>query len=106
MRRVPPGRPDDVELAEGITVYAVAEAVGARPALVERLVREGLLESVDDDSGEQLLPRRAVLRLRRLQRLRRDLRVNFAGASVIVDLVERILILHREVVELRRRVDD
>jgi hypothetical protein len=99
-------RATDFDLDDAITIAAVAEAVGAPPALVERLVRTGILEVVSRDPGEVLLSRRAVIRLRRMQRLRRDLRVNFAGASVIIDLVERILTLDREVAELRRRAGD
>jgi hypothetical protein len=39
-----------------------------------------------------------------MQRLRRDLRVNFAGASIILDLVGRIEELNRELAEMHRRV--
>jgi hypothetical protein len=37
-----------------------------------------------------------------MQRLRRDLGVNFAGAAVIIDLVGRIEELNRELAEMRR----
>jgi MerR-like DNA binding protein len=96
----------DFDLDDPVSVDAVADAVGARPALVAALVRSGLLETVGDETGEPLLPQRAVLRLRRMQRLRRDLGVNFAGADIILDLVERIEEMDRELAELRRWAGD
>jgi chaperone modulatory protein CbpM len=93
----------DCELDEPLTVEAVAEAVAAPASLVARLVRMGLIETVPCADGSTLLPTSAVPRLRRMQRLRRDLRVNFAGAAVILDLVERIEYLSRELAEMRRR---
>jgi hypothetical protein len=43
------------------------------------------------------------MQLRRMQRLRRDLRVNFTGAAIILDLVRRIEELNRELAEMRGR---
>lgn len=89
---------NDLELDEPLTFDAVAETVGARRSLVVRLVQEGLIETVagSEESNEPLVPRRVVIRLRRMQRLRRDLGVNFAGAAVILDLLGRIEQLNRE----------
>ena len=97
-------RVTDFDLDEPVTLDVVAEACGARPTLVARLVRLGVLESVRGDDDQTLVPRRTIIRLRRMQRLRRDLGVNFAGAGVILDLVERVHALDRELAELRRRV--
>jgi hypothetical protein len=38
-----------------------------------------------------------------MQRLRHDLGVNFSGAAIILDLVKRIELLNRELIEIRRR---
>ena len=56
-----------------------------------------------NETSEPLLPRRAVVQLRRMQRLRRDLGVNFSGAAVILDLVKRIEQLNAELIEMQRR---
>lgn len=93
----------DYDLDEPLTLDAVAEAVGARPSVLARLVREGVLEAIGDEFEEPLLQTRAVMRLRRMARLRRDLGVNFAGAAVIIELVDRIEQLNREVSELQQR---
>ena len=94
----------DFDLDEPMTFDVVAETVGASRTLVLRLAKQGLIETVDSGSDEPLLPRRAVFQLRRMQRLRRDLGVNFAGAAVILDLVGRIEQLNRELAEMHRRL--
>jgi hypothetical protein len=58
---------------------------------------------MESESSEPLLPSHVVVQLRRMQRLRRDLGVNFSGAAVILDLVKRIELLNRELIEIRRR---
>lgn len=93
----------DFDLDEPLTFDVVAATVGARRSLVVRLAKEGLIETVESGTDEPLLPRRAVVRLRRMQRLRRDLGVNFAGAAVILDLVGRIEALNRELAEMRHK---
>ena len=92
----------DFDLEEPLTFDVVAATVGARRSLVVRLVQQGLIETVDTGDEEPLLPRRAVVQIRRMQRLRRDLGVNFAGAAVILDLVGRIEQLNRELAERQR----
>jgi len=90
------------DLDELLTVDAVAETVGTRRSLVVRLAQQGLIETVESGADELLLPRYVVIQLRRMQRLRRDLGVNFAGAAVILDLVGRIEQLNRELAEMHR----
>jgi hypothetical protein len=93
----------DLDLDEPLSFEAVAQTVGTRRSLVVRLAQQGLIETVEDDSEEPRVPRRVVIRLRRMQRLRRDLGVNFAGAAVILDLVKRIEQLNRELAERQGR---
>jgi chaperone modulatory protein CbpM len=93
----------DFEMDEPLTFDAVAESVGARRSLVVRLARQGLLETLESGDAEPLLPRRTIVQLRRMQRLRRDLGVNFTGAAIILDLVKRMEQLSRELEESRRR---
>lgn len=96
----------DCELDEPLTLEAVADAVGTRPPLLARLIRLGVLDQVGDELDEPLLPTRAVISLRRMARLRRDLGVNFAGAAIILELVDRIEGLNHELAELRQRSQD
>ena len=97
---------NDFDLDEALTCEVVAETVGARRSLVIRLARQGLLETLESTADEPLLSRRAVVQLRRMQRLRRDLGVNFSGAAIILDLVGRIEQLNRELHEMQRRINE
>jgi len=94
----------DPDLDEPLTFEVVAEACGTRASLVMRLAERGLIETVTSAADEPLVPRRVVIQLRRMQRLRRDLGVNFAGAAVILDLVGRIEQLNRELSEMQQRL--
>lgn len=94
---------DDFGFDEPLTCEMVAQCVGARQSLVVRLARLGLIDTIDREAeAEPLLPQHVVVQLRRMQRLRRDLRVNFAGAAIILDLVGRIGQLNRELDEMHR----
>ena len=95
---------NDFELDDPLTFEMVADIVGARQSLVVRLAQQGLIDTVESASGEQFVPRRTVIRLRRMQRLRRDLGVNFAGAAVILDLVNRLNEMNRELARLHQLV--
>ena len=96
---------NDIDLDEPLSCAVVAETVGARRSLVVRLAQQGLIETVEGETDEPLVPRRVVVPLRRMQRLRRDLGVNFAGAAVILDLVGRIEQMSRQLAEMQRRVE-
>jgi hypothetical protein len=96
----------DFDLDEPLSCETIAEIVGARSSLVIRLARQGLLETVRIEGGEPLLPRRTVIQLRRMQRLRRDLGVNFTGAAVILDLMSRIERQNRQLQEMRDRFSE
>ena len=99
-------RMSDFDLDEALTFEVVAETVGTRRSLVARLAQQGLIETLESETGELLLPRRAVVQMRRMQRLRRDLGVNFAGAAVILELVGRIEQLNRELAVMDRRFNE
>lgn len=91
----------EIHLDEPLTPEKIAETVGVRVELVILLVEHGLLETVDDQMEETiLLPRHTVVRLRKMQRLRRDLKVNFAGAGVILEMVEKMELMRKEMAEM------
>jgi hypothetical protein len=96
----------DFDMDEPVTCDVIAETLGARRSLIVRLARQGLIETIESETTEPLLPRRAVVQLRRMQRLRRDLGVNFSGAAIILDLVRRIEQLNGELLEMHRRLGE
>jgi hypothetical protein len=71
----------------------LATMAGIRPSTVARLVRLGVLEPVGADPDR--FTAATALRLRRMLRLHDDLGVNFIGAAIIADLLERLERLER-----------
>jgi hypothetical protein len=65
----------------------LARDAGVHPELVRRLVALGLLEAASP------LPRDAAARVARALRLRRDLGLNYAGALLAGQLLDRIDVL-------------
>jgi hypothetical protein len=96
----------DFNMEELLTFDVVCETVGARRSLVARLAQQGLLEALPSETSEPMLSRRSIMQLRRMQRLRRDLGVNYTGAAIIIDLVQRIRDLNRELAENRERFNE
>lgn len=102
-------RHDDVDMDEQLTCDIVAEITNTRRSIVVKLAQQGLLEVVTETgeaSDEPILARRTIMRLRRMKRLRHDLGVNFAGAAIILDLMERIRTLNRELTNVRSATFD
>jgi hypothetical protein len=64
-----------------VTVEVVAHDAGLHPDLARRLIRLG---AADPDAPD------AAARLARTVRLRRDLGLNYAGAILAVELLQRI----------------
>jgi hypothetical protein len=69
---------------------------------VEKLVEYGVIEPVPDIASPSLFPASAIDRLRCVMRLRRDLGVNLAGATVILEMRERLRSLQAELERLHR----
>jgi len=74
------------EPARTLELEALAREAGVHPELVQRLVALGFLES----ANRHLFPRDAAALLARAMRLRRDLGLNYAGALLACELLDRI----------------
>jgi MerR family transcriptional regulator, heat shock protein HspR len=86
-----------------LTLEELAHATRLHPDLLESFVDFGLLEPVRRDDRRLLFDMEAVLRVRAIQRLRRDLGVNLSGVAVILDLTERLRRMQQELEWLRSR---
>jgi DNA-binding transcriptional MerR regulator len=102
----PPRTPPEVSIVARpartevrLSADELAAAAGIAHTTLVRLVRLGLLDPLDPGGRE--FEADAAARLRRMLRLRRDLGVNFTGAAVIVDLLERCERLESELARLR-----
>ncbi|MEA2418539.1 MAG: chaperone modulatory protein CbpM [Thermoleophilaceae bacterium] len=74
----------------GVELEVLAREAGLHPQLVLRLVRLGALEPIGGRRSTARFPRDAAARLARVARLRRDLGLNYAGALLAADLLDRI----------------
>ena len=88
---------------EQLTLDGLAACAGVHPALIEHFVEYGLLEPSARTGTQWLFDTACIARLRMIERLRRDLGANLAGIAVILDLLERLTSLQREVEQWRRR---
>jgi DNA-binding transcriptional MerR regulator len=88
---------------EHLTLEAAAARVGLHPVLVGRFVEFGLVEPAERTGAEVRLDAACLPRLIAISRLRTDLGVNLHGVAVILDLVDRLAALQRELAWLRRK---
>jgi chaperone modulatory protein CbpM len=76
-----------------LTYDELALAAGVRPAVLARLIRLGVIEPERPDADA--FPVSTLARLRRMLRLQAQLGVNFTGAAIILDLLDRLQRLER-----------
>ena len=86
-----------------LTLDELSRLVDLHPEMVLRLVDLGL---VDPEVGEPdwLFQDTAVPRIWKIRRLHRDLGINWAGIGVVLDLLDRIDDLEREIAWLRKHL--
>lgn len=97
------GYQSQVPSGERLTLDELSRLVDLHPEMVLRLVDLGL---VDPEVGEPewLFQDTVVPRIWKIKRLHRDLRINWAGIGVVLDLLQRIEELEREIAWLRRQL--
>ena len=86
---------------QGLTLEALAEAAELQPALVEQLVSYGLLEPLRREATVIYFDAGAIARCRTIRRLRADLGINLPGIGAVLDLLQRIETLQRELAHYR-----
>jgi hypothetical protein len=90
-----------------LSLESLAAAADLHADFVEQLVGYGLMEPARTLDGVHWFEESAVRRLCVIQRLRADLGIGIHSLGVVLDLLERIESLQREVAALRRaRHDD
>ncbi|MCB2215245.1 chaperone modulator CbpM [Desulfofustis glycolicus] len=83
-----------------LTIEELGRLVDVHPDLLQRFVVYGLIDP-EIDKPCLLFADRAIVRIRKIQRLRGDLGLNLAGCGVVLDLLDRIDDLEREIHYLR-----
>jgi DNA-binding transcriptional MerR regulator len=85
-----------------LTADELAKLAKLHPDMVESLIEWGLVDP-EESEPELLFPETAVPRIWRIMRLRRDLGINWAGIGVILDLLDKIDYLEREIAWFRKQ---
>jgi DNA-binding transcriptional MerR regulator len=75
---------------EAVELIVVARRAGVRVALVRRYLEYGLFEARPQPGDAPRYDPRHAARVAQAERLRRDLGLNFAGAVLACELLERI----------------
>jgi chaperone modulatory protein CbpM len=88
--RYPLARPPRLDL-DGF-----AASAGLHPELVRRLVALGLVQATRDRAGRLWFTRAELATVARVQRLRAGLSLNWAAIGLVLDLLDRIDVLERD----------
>jgi DNA-binding transcriptional MerR regulator len=75
---------------ETVELTVVAKRAGVRIALVRRYLEFGLIEPHSETAGTPRYHPDSAARVARAERLRRDLGLNYAGAVLVCELLDRI----------------
>lgn len=86
-----------------VTTGELARLARLHPEMVDKLVEWGLIDPVKWEP-KLLFPETAVPRIWRIMRLRRDLGINWSGIGVVLDLLDKIEELEREIAWLRKQL--
>jgi pimeloyl-ACP methyl ester carboxylesterase len=79
-----------------LNLDSFARAARRHPDLVRRLVVLGLLEPERDRAGRLWFPPAQLVLAARIQRLRRGFALNYAAVGLVLDLLDRVADLERE----------
>lgn len=88
--------------SERLSFAQLQELTGLHPTVVGELIELGWITPERTTADAYLFRTRDVYRLRKLDRIQRDFDLPVYGASIVVDLLERIDYLENKVRELHR----
>lgn len=92
------------ERSEYMAWAQLVELTSIQPADMAELVDLGWITPARTKAEEYLFRLRDVYRIHKLMRLVKDLDVSFNSGSIIVDLIEKIEDMEKEIEELKRLV--
>jgi len=80
------------------------ELTGLHPSFIGELIELGWLDPQRTGQSHYLFRPSDVYRVKKLTRLAADLDINLAGASIVVDLLERVEFLENRVRDLEQLI--
>lgn len=98
-------RTEVVEQTTTFTLRELCEQSGVHAEYVIKLVSYGVIEPVEEPAApEWTFDLESLARLRKAQRLQRDLKLNVPGLAVSLELLDDVQQLRREVERLKQQV--
>jgi MerR HTH family regulatory protein len=91
--RTPPQSTAEATVGEAVGLAVVARQAGVRIALARRYVGFGLFDPCAGSTNAPLFELTCAARLAKAERLRRDLGLNYAGAVLVCELLDRVAAL-------------
>jgi hypothetical protein len=88
--------------SERLSFAQVQELTGLHPTIVGELIELGWITPERTTAESYLFRPRDIYRLRKFDRISRDFELPVLGASIVVDLLERIEYLETKVREMSR----
>jgi chaperone modulatory protein CbpM len=79
-----------------LSLDGFAGRAGMHPELVRRLVTLGLVRATRDGAGQLWFAQAELVTVARIQRLHAGLSLNYAAIGLVLDLLDRIDVLERE----------
>jgi hypothetical protein len=89
-RRTPPRAKVEAVVEQSVELGVVARQAGVRIAIARRYLAYGLFDPCAGTSEAPLFAPACAARLAKAERLRRDLDLNYAGAVLVCELLDRI----------------
>lgn len=87
-----------------VTLEGLARLTRLSMTSVRRMQKEGLIAPIQGE--EQLFPQETLRRVAKIERLRNQLQVDLGGIEIILNLMERMEAMEREIAALRRERSD
>ena len=90
-----------------LTLETLAGVAEMPLELLRLFIEQGLIKPVRPESESQVwFEASCVVRLRAIRRLRRDLGINLPGIAAVLDLLDRVQSLQREIESLRLSMNE
>jgi chaperone modulatory protein CbpM len=97
-----------LNVAEGATLFTlgdVCQRCGVHAEIIIEMVEHGVVEPASTDTNKRwLFDGNELLRLRRAQRLRRDLQLNLPGVALSMDLLDEVERLQQQIASLQHQL--
>ena len=79
-----------------ISTHALSESLGVSQQLIDEIIELGIVQGKQHSSTEIVFTSIEIYRIRKVIRLNRDLGINAAGAALVLDLLDQIDTLKRQ----------